>query len=61
MLASVCVLEKLSASLLLCRLVSGLCCLPACMSQLADTSACKMVHNASFYKPSLVLECSSRS
>ena len=44
-LASVCVLEKVTAWLLLFRLVSGLCCLPACVcvSQLADTSPCKMV------------------
>ena len=38
----------------LCRLVSGLRCSPACVSQLAVTSACKMAHNAAFDIASLV-------
>ena len=48
--------EKLTAWLLLCRLVSGLRCLPACVSQHAGTCACKMAHNAVFDIASLVLD-----
>ena len=51
-------LEKLTASLLLCRLVSGLCCSPACVSRLGDTSACKMAHNAAFDIASTVVKSS---
>ena len=50
------VLEKLTASFLLCRLVSGIRCSPACVSQLAGTGACKMARIAAFDIASLVLD-----